>query len=104
MTELISIGIIKNIFEAHANGKKLPENPVLQVLKIAAANPVQNQNPTASPRYRAAFSDGYTYAQGVISSLGMNVSGEKLDRGHLIRLTQYAVNPTQNINGAAHRL
>ncbi|RIB05329.1 hypothetical protein C2G38_2118650 [Gigaspora rosea] len=98
MSELLSVGVIKEMFEAVSEDGPRPENPVLQVVRFSNQN-----NPNESPqssRVRVAFSDGQELVSGIIPvNLLRSISGGKLERGQLLRLTHYSCNISQSTKG-----
>ncbi|CAG8803276.1 12951_t:CDS:2, partial [Racocetra persica] len=103
MSELLSVGVIKEMFEAISEDGPRPDNPVLQVVRFSANQ--NNPNESLQSRVRVAFSDGQELVSGLQSSsiipvnLLKSVSGGRLERGQLLRLTHYSCNISQSTKG-----
>ncbi|KAF0545624.1 replication factor-a protein [Gigaspora margarita] len=82
MSNLISVGVIKAIFNPKSSKK--PEKPVLQVAKIA-----HNEYSSLRPqRLKVALNDGCELVQGIIPVNSVGAS-RNINRGQLLRLTHY---------------
>jgi replication factor A1 len=68
--------------------------PVLQVIDLKLVQSSQN---STSERYRLVLSDGSFYQQGMLATqMNQLVKEQKLQKGSVVRLTQYVCNDVQN--------
>jgi replication factor A1 len=68
--------------------------PVLQVIDLKLVQSSQN---STSERYRLVLSDGSFYQQGMLATqMNQLVKEQKLQKGSIVRLTQYVCNDVQN--------
>ncbi|CAG8644328.1 10304_t:CDS:2, partial [Dentiscutata heterogama] len=97
-SEILSVGVIKEMFEAVSEDGPRPESPVLQVVRFSANQ--NNPNESLQSRVRVAFSDGQELVSGIIPvNLLRSISGGRLERGQLLRLTHYNCSISQSTKG-----
>ncbi|KAL2348815.1 hypothetical protein Fmac_002815 [Flemingia macrophylla] len=76
--------------------------PVLQVLELKL---VQSQQNSTTERYRLVLSDGSFYQQGMLATQKNDlVHSQRLQKGSVVRLTQFICNVVQNRNVDIDRL
>ncbi|CAB4408241.1 unnamed protein product [Rhizophagus irregularis] len=81
---IISLGCIRGMLDENESSR--PKNPVLQLVRV---NPGAGEQ--GGSRYKIGLSDGFELIQGIIPEhlIKTVCNGKKLDRGMIIKLTNY---------------
>jgi len=91
MAGSLTPGAIKEICGANCSSSL---KPVLQVIDLKL---VQSQQANNTERYRLVLSDGSFYQQGMLATqMNELVHSAKLQKGSVVRLTQFICNDVQN--------
>ncbi|CAG8592330.1 9051_t:CDS:10 [Funneliformis mosseae] len=87
---IISLGCIQSLLDENETAK--PSSPVLQLVRVNPGSSNSNEQ-GGSIRYKIGLSDGFEIVQGIIPDhlIKSVCNGKKLDRGMIIKLTNYTV-------------
>ncbi|CAG8648386.1 16792_t:CDS:10 [Funneliformis caledonium] len=87
---IISLGCIQSLLDENETAK--PNSPVLQLVRVNPGSSNSNEQ-GGSIRYKIGLSDGFEIVQGIIPDhlIKSVCNGKKLDRGMIIKLTNYTV-------------